>query len=379
MKFMAYKIHSELAGATVWELSKVELPLSFVLEKGIYSINERFSNISLNREEEEEEDEFYFDEARPRRLGRRIRDKLFKPGILSYIRFDDVPSNKAEIFSTIGVVTSGSISGILDFAIKNLIPGNSGSQVEKIVASFKENVISESDARNRIEQIFNSDDSKICGNWPLFKIKAEELKLFQVNMPKGERILVRALGSSIAACQNYFIKAGGNKIPRCRFIVRTSDGFAAWDGARWSRFKDVKSLPAGFMSAMDRDCSVAEIRDSNFVPYCDMEPAFFLRVPCREEIKGKTGHQNFNSKGILSRPWFMMDTRCALQMPSAKTLKNIPVITDPSEALYVLRRITGRNVYIPGKPVQMRDDVLASPSKGKEIYLAGCMPVKVKK
>jgi hypothetical protein len=73
----------------------------------------------------------------------------------------------------------------------------------------------------------------------------------------------------------------------------------------------------------------------------------------------------------------MIDTRRAVPMPDDGKLKKMTVITEPAEALHVLRRLTGRNVYIPGQALMMDEDVRTSDPYGRETFLAACLPKRI--
>jgi len=362
MKISTYKLKIRFKNVSVWEAVEMDIPIMKVLETGILPLGEMNTGMEVEDPILDEEVDIYDSDE--------WRSKLFSP-----MQFEFRKKDGSEHHVN-GAVTSNSFSSLAEFALHSYIPQtNDESSFNSLRLDLDEGRIDAESFRSQFEKRMKHYNDN-CYSRPFFKI--DNISDFQFrNSSNGADLLINKVerDGAITVCAEMSSEFGGYKVPRRVFIIRTKKILASWDGWCMRIHKKFSEIPRTIWNLIEKQGSVLTGNGEATTPLLDMETHFLVRVPNESEIKKVKAPGKKPSGELFTRPWFMIDTRRAIVLPSQDGNGKIPVITRPSDALFILRRMTGRGAYVPGiRPCVASDAPSAEQMGGGEVFLAGCLP-----
>lgn len=135
-------------------------------------------------------------------------------------------------------------------------------------------------------------------------------------------------------------------------------GSLAWfDGRQVGISASVEALPGRLVAELRRAGRAPADLDEPIRPLCDLRPAFLLRVPTGRERSRLGAGSQAPVPAVAARPAVLLSTESCLPLQGRNgSVIPLPVVSDPREAMAILARCSGSEVYVPRiEPRDWRD------------------------
>ncbi len=334
MKLRGYRPRSVGDGVEVWECTTLELPVGLVLQEYIVSAEPR---PWLDRD------------------GPGDGDVATLPERNGPIGYRGPGGEECRVDE--GLVVGFSFTALIDFLSTRYMPLAKGA-IEHLCQRLLEEKLPLDKFRREVERLLN-EMNDICRRMPpsrrsrdwfdspiLFR-DTERLAIKRLETEAGPAVFPNT--DHVVLSREFTVDRRGVRIPRRAWVLvpkwRT-EPVLHWDGERAACLPRSHLRRSAFLEPFDRDGTSLIDLPVACVGAPELQPLFLLRVPSKRQLE--TVAERPPDEPILRSASFLLDSRAAVPLPSAGA--DVPVVTDPGVARYVLARTTPFGAYVPSAP-----------------------------
>ncbi len=334
MKLRGYRARSVCDGVEVWECTTFELPIGLVLHEFIVSAEPR---PWLDRD------------------GTGDGDQTTIPERNGPVGYRDPDGEECRVDD--GLVVGSSFLALVDFLSTRYVPLADGP-IEQLCHRLRDEKLPLEGFRRELERLVNefhagwrgmpaSRGSRAWSGSPVLWQNDDRLPIKRLGTQAGPAVF--PFTNHLVLSREFTVERAGLTVPRRAWVLVPkwkSEPALHWDGERAACLPRSHLRRSGFLEPFDRDGTSLMDLPSACVGAPELQPLFLLRVPSREQLERVV--ERAPAEPVLGAAAFLFDSRGAVPLPSVGV--EVPVVTDPGVARYVLARTTPFGAYVPSAP-----------------------------
>ncbi len=172
-----------------------------------------------------------------------------------------------------------------------------------------------------------------------------------------EAVLVSSGCEGVEITVERRVSRGGQRVPVVlRLRVDEDGGWACSDGHAFLQGEDVDDLPPRLRRLMDRQGTAVATSSVPLLPARDLRPMFLLKRP--PASAWRAGRPPSSAPpSCASRPGLLLPSTGSVPLLDRDgRLLDLPLVSDPADAMAILVRTGPHGVYVPhGRPLDPRD------------------------